>query len=339
MVDFMCREPNDYALLVGVQDYPNYPPFDTLTGPHRDVIAIRDWLLNNQTGGGLNPLHCKELLSTNSTPLHEEVDAKLDEIFKSVNKSGGGRRLYVYFSGHGLASDIFGVDLCLVKWSLEWRRYALSSYEYKKLIGETGYFEEIVWWLDCCRTSKVRAKGMGSHLGVATPGGNNTRFFTGFATEFRNAAYEAEQNIIPKPGQAQGFFTQALLRALEGEAVSPGNHGVTAHALHDYLYSEVPRLAKTEGKIQNPVIENGLQPPATFGLATSQGLVTDITFSNTRNGIMVLNGPDDELKRDDANTGPWSISLKAGALHALEDSVTGETLSFRPSDNARNIIF
>lgn len=335
----MAREPRDYALLVGVKDYPYYPQFNNLTGPHDDVADVKKWLLNNETGGGLDPLHCEELLSTTVAPVQDHVDEKLDKIFSSVSASEPGRRLYVYFSGHGLASDVFGADLCLVRWSLKWRNAALSSHEYMKFLTDTGYFEEIVFWLDCCRTSKVRAKGMRPNLGVATANGSGTSIFTGYATEYQNAAYEADEGLDPIPGEAHGFFTRALLKALRGDAVSPNKSGVTATELRDYLYLEVPRLAKIAGKTQNPKISNELHPTATFGLATRSEQVTDISFSAMRSGIIELIGPEQELKRDDASTGPWSISLNTGALHVLKELTTGEELIFYPSDSVQNIIF
>ncbi|WP_428263070.1 caspase family protein [Haliangium sp.] len=344
----MAREPRDYALLVGVQHYPDYPRFNQLDGPIHDVDAVEAWLLDQATGGGLARESCRALRSkaAPATPILDEVEDELQRIFDSA-RDGGGRRLYVYFSGHGLASSVLGADLCLVRWSLERRNYALSSEDYKRLTGEVGLFTEIVWLLDCCRTTKVQARGRPPTLQGARPGAHagNTRFFTAFATEYQSQAFEAERADQgaddPLVGEVRGYFTRALLEALRGGAARREG-GVTASDLKDFLEFQTPRLAEVDGRHQQPVIANELaggDHPAVFGLATRPQPTTTIEFGPERAGIIVLEGPLGELQRADASSGPWHLPLQAGALHLLVEERSGDQKPFRPQAEPGHVHF
>lgn len=94
---------------------------------------------------------------------------------------------------------------------------------------------------------------------------------------------------------------------------------MTVTALKAYLELRTPQLAGAEGKFQNPVIENqlpGSASPVMFGIAKRLEPITTITFDASRQGIVILEGPRAEIKRGEANTGPWQVELEAGVLHA-----------------------
>ena len=132
-------------------------------------------------GGGLPRANCKTILSqdypacpprTSHRPEDVEprlpIQTEIDKAFKAIRTQlgkGKGRRLYVYFSGHGLGRNTLGADLCMAQWSKDfWRNAALDSEDYQKKVIASGYFRELVFFLDCCRVREVNARGRGSEF-------------------------------------------------------------------------------------------------------------------------------------------------------------------------------
>lgn len=225
----------------------------------------------------------------------------------------------------------------MAKWSTDLRRKAaLSSSDYLEMMSGSGKFDEIVFFLDCCRIRQIKATGLPSALAFVRPGdlAGKSRRFVGYATEFENSAYEATTFDSVNGGVepiVRGHFTQALMSALRGGAAIEGG-GVPAGNLKEYLEIHTPRIAAEHKHSQIPEIVNGLLTgfaPA-FGNYKPIGKVNvNITFKAGRIGLVVLEGPDlRELKRADASTAPWNVHLERG-LHALRHLNTGETMPFR----------
>lgn len=73
--------------------------------------------------------------------------------------SGGGRRFYLYFSGHGQPQTHDDVALCMANWEINRQAAAISFRKYLDLVIRCMKFEEVIVLMDCCRTRKVSAKG------------------------------------------------------------------------------------------------------------------------------------------------------------------------------------
>ncbi|SFM91534.1 caspase family protein [Rugamonas rubra] len=320
---------NDFALVVGINDYPS---FRSLTGAIRDATDFASWLKDQNTGGGLPDANCAVVLSTpdSGRPAHEQIDEALEGIFNAVAVEGG-RRFYFYFSGHGIATDQTKNHLCLAKWSEKWRKNALDVQDYLNTVAATGKFEEIIFLLDCCRVRVLGAGGLVCNLALPRP--NNapdTRIFMANATEVFTAAFEAEV-----AGSAQsdnrGHFTQALIEGLQGAAAGPGG-GVSAADLKNYLETNVPRIAAERKHAQTPEVTNGLLRATRFGSAQPNAIAgwpVTITFSAARAAdILLEDSQTDEVRRGPTSTGPWELHLNAG-LHLLTDLGSNEEKSFR----------
>jgi uncharacterized caspase-like protein len=336
----MAREPNHYALVVGIDDYPH---FRSLQGARIDANEIHRWLIDQAVGGGLDPNHVELVLSTANpvSPIQDQIDLALDRLIGISEQNAPPGRFYFYFSGHGFGVSADDVALCLARWSNRYRNAALSSRDYRNLLVESGKYPEVVLWFDCCRLSKVRVAGRRSELGWARAGGGNVRYFEGFATEFQNASFEAEVRVDPTmEPEVRGHFTSALLDALRGAAARPGG-GVLFSELKDYLEREVPLLARAAGHEQTPAVSNQLAAGATLGRA-QPGAVVTIEFTAGRQGIIVLEPPlgDQPLRRDDAATGPWTIPLSRGN-HRLEEERTGDEKYFKviATNGAMGVVF
>lgn len=328
----MLQNDADYALVVGINHYPG---FRNLNGAIEDAQDFARWLYEDADGGGLPQQNCKLVFSQPNPlrPIQDEIDDALSEIFHAIGGNRG-RRFYLYFSGHGLGQSNLGADLCLARWSFEFRRAALDSLDYLKLLLGSGKFDEVAFFLDCCRVRQINASGLPSALGFARPDdvAGHGRQFIGYATEFQNSAYEAAVSDTTADAPAvRGHFTRALMNGLRGgAALSTG--GVPADRLKQYLETETPRIAAANKQTQVPEIINGLgtNPQAMFGnfKGVAERNVT-ITIKATRQGPIVLEGPDlSEIRRGPSSSSPWMILLGKG-WHALRDLSNSDQLSFR----------
>lgn len=310
----MPEHAGHYALVVGIDHYPR---FRSLKGARKDAENFHAWLIDPD-GGGVPAANVELVLSKENPvrPIHDDIDDALEKILSKARGDGGDKRLYLYFSGHGLGRSNVGADLCLASWSKQRRAMALDSMGYLQLVMGCGYFREVIFLLDCCRVREVRSTALPPTIELPTPGDGAPacRSFVGYATEFMNAAYEAETGQADGESDVRGHFTRALMDALKGAAAEPGG-GVRASKLKEYLEVNTPLIAKAKNHIQKPEVVNGLDADVEplFGHAKpprAPGLVVSITFTSVANGEAVVeDGQLRELKRGDVATGPWRIPV------------------------------
>jgi hypothetical protein len=346
----MPRQQEDYALVVGLNDYPRFGAKGRpLRGAKEDAQRFARWLRNPDVGGGLDDDHCELIVSTAAPlqPRREAIDDALDRIWQQAREQGA-RRLYFYFSGHGQAKSPLDVALCLCHWSSDrYRHAALSSEKYRELFQQCMPFPELIIFLDCCRVRSVDATGQGSELGCPVPvaRAGATRYMVGYAAEFQSAAMEAEAATgagVEEEGPiVRGHFTEALLAALYGGAAR-AEGGVPLSELKRYLEEEVPRIADEHGHAQSAEVPSSF--PAVgepiFGSALPEANF-EIEFSPERSGTILLEGPNLEpIREDDASTGPWRVRLEKGR-HRLEERGTGAEMyvEFRPREETTHVVF
>jgi len=344
----MPEQPHDYAIVIGLNDYPQFGSQGRpLAGAIGDAERFATWLKDTDTGGGLPESNCMTILSTRDPlePNQLVIDLALGSVITAAKAAGGGRRLYFYFSGHGQAKSAHDVALCLCHWSPLFRYAALSSELYKNMFLKCSPFREVVILLDCCRIRSIDATGGESEIGCAIPvdDSGSKRFMLGFATEFQNAAMEAEvdDNAGEEGPEVRGHFTEALLAGLKGGAARPEG-GVASSDLKRYLELNVPRIAKVHNHVQKAHVIDDFPEDAqpVFGSALPEANFT-IEFAPQRRGEMVLEGPNlEEVHRGDASTGPWRLTLGKGR-YLLRDLARSEQLDipFRPSEEVTLVTF
>jgi uncharacterized caspase-like protein len=307
----------DYAVVVGINHYPDYRP---LVGACEDAREVRDWLVDPK-GGDVPLTNCRLVLSQPdppAQPLQDQVDAAFGAIAKEIEDTGG-RRLYFYFSGHGLGADVDDVALCMARWSDLFRKASLSHREYKNELRRSGLFTQIVFWLDCCRNRNFNISGNSPTFGWPGPEKAVVREFVAFATEFQDAAFEA----------GRGIFTRALLNGLRGAAERSGAT-IVPSSLKRHLELETPRLAKAAGRTQAAEVVNSFSDDDehSFGGTITQPNVT-IEIDPRHTAEVVLESPTLEVLRRWPPTPPTlSLALGRGA-YTLRDVATNEERTFR----------
>jgi hypothetical protein len=341
------EQPNDYALVIGVDEYPNYKP---LKGPVRDATEFSNWLLDTVHGGGV-PAANVHLLTNPDYPVGE-ITVRLSLIINQIDvaraKGQLPRRFYLYFSGHGQSPKIDEINLCLKMWSATtFSRLALSARDcWSEMVNCVG-FPEVAIFLDCCRVWVAGAGGMqpGINCQIPKPSAAGTRIFQAFSSEFLRQSYEAA--AVPAGSEEaveySGFFTRALMDALKGAAADPAG-GVRQENLKMYLESTVPRIAKdARNVVQQPVVEANLINGAVFGCAVPivQANCT-VRFKAPRQGPVVLVYPDGgELTCPNPGV-DWVLNLEKG-LHQLIDQSQAppDPLTFRfiPKEEMSHVEF
>ncbi|WP_170319947.1 caspase family protein [Polyangium spumosum] len=303
----------DHALVVGVNDYPK---LRSLRGAIADAQAFAGWLLD-PGGGGLSARNVRTILSTPDplSPLGDEIDDALEAVIEQARREGG-RRFYFYFSGHGCTGDRpHDLALCLADWSELRRRSSLSSDAWLDVIIRSGAFDEVAFFLDCCRVWAVRAVGRPPKIDFDRPVERThaPRVFLAYATEFQRPANEVARTA----GEVRGVFTEALVEGLRGAALGQGRM-VSAASLKRYLEASTEMRARERGLFQRAEVLDGLASEARFGSSTHPAILR-ISFCGWNKEQMVLYGPGcDEIRRGDASSGPWELELSPGIYKIAE---------------------
>lgn len=335
---------NDFAIIIGINDYPppNLRGLKTLQGAVNDANRLEDWVAS-PTGGKVPSANIKKIISSTNplTPLQDAIDDAFLEIEMAIQANGGSaRRLYFYFAGHGLGTldNTSNTALCLANWSENRRQSALSSEEYKDTIKQYGYFKEIIFVVDCCRNTKINIKPKAPTFSIPVPaqGAGQTNMFVAYATQYQDQSYEVES----VDSEMRGAFTTVLLEALKGAASKNGEIG--ADDLRDYLKIETPKIAQKLGYKQIPEVSHTYTQNASL---VSVGLVqtkVNLIFSAERNNpIELLDGNLDVIDTFDAGQTKNYTSSLANGLYQLRETVTDDTEYFKvaPSKIDINVNF
>lgn len=315
----------DFAIVVGASHYPSYRD---LPGALPDAQRFSEWLVA-ANGGGVPKDHVIEVLSEPNplVPLKQHIDDAFDVLDAKVRDVARARRVYFFFSGHGLGDDHSkGAGLCLADFAITSRPNAyVAMNEYCDLISRLGLADEIVCFLDCCRVNRpfARPQPPGRSPGtIATPASSILQFF---GAPFNLPAFEAVHGQGEPP---HGHFTTALMEGLTG-TIEPEAEGISGTRLFNYLYSRVPELAAKEGRQQIPDRSWLGSKELYFGPMRdgSPSIVSTIrvVFTTPRQNV-VLETPDlQPLHQGSANpTSEWLVNTPKLGLHLIRDLVSAQ---------------
>lgn len=302
----------DYAIIIGIEHYRG--SLNQLSGPHQDSQQFRDWALSER-GGDIPKDNIKELYSTaDYTPIKDDIDDWLGSTLEQLTlENKRGRRLYLYFSGHGIGSSQRNSALLLPKWSHSNRQYGLASEKYLEELAANGTFREIYIFLDCCRNRITNVSGSPPFFSSAKPSSNPCEYLVFYATEFDNFAYEGAttttlDNLLPR-----GLFTEVLLTGLNGAAADKDGRLLLGNLIN-YVKRVLPQLAQARKKAQVPRTETSiddhnklLAPPF------EKKVPMKIRFSTADGAAAVLEDTDLEVVHTGfTDDGEWDVMLTRG---------------------------
>jgi hypothetical protein len=160
-----------------------------------------------------------------------------------------GRRLYLFFSGHGCAFPPNEAALLAANFTTDANRYHIPGRLWAHIFSVRGYFDEVFLLMDCCRESLPLFALQPPPLTLTTADTDsieNGRTFYGFATRWNRRTKDSKFN-----GVAHGIFTYALLAGLSGKAAHPTTGCITAASLGQWL-KENMKVYLTDDQKNNP---------------------------------------------------------------------------------------
>jgi hypothetical protein len=165
-----------------------------------------------------------------------------------------GRRLYLYFAGHGVAPQEWQTALLMANAEegctgsmYHWLGEYTAEY-----FRQAGYFDEVLLFMDCCRDIRsIQAPNMPWGPLRAGDFPERVQRFYAFATRWSQRAWGRPVTT----GEVRGEFTTALLAGLRGDAAEPHSGGeITCPSLKHYLISRLRTLLDSDFKADDFVI-------------------------------------------------------------------------------------
>lgn len=245
---------DDYAIVVGISKYPGLgaPPAEPadLQASEIDAREVYAWLID--PAGGAVPTNNIRLICTSDfagqsgEPERGRIRQAFSWLLTQVNTGSGGRRLYVYMSGHGFSPSRYRGALYVANATPNDPLNTNTS-GWLEWFQDNGYFKEFVLWMDCCmdRQFSVPVDTVFQSTGTFQPAGPT---FIGFAAT--RPLKTVERPIADDGGNVHGIFTWTLLKGLKGGAVDADSK-ITARSLGDYLINGMAKFL-TPADSQNP---------------------------------------------------------------------------------------
>ena len=255
---------DDWAIVVGVSKYPG---ISNLDGSENDASDFRAWLID-PSGGAVPSDQVRLILSSQfpdpanvdiATPTNAEVERSfewLDDVAEQNRQNGigrkVGRRLYLYFSGHGYAPSRNDAALLMANATPRRSGNHIAGRLWAEWVYESGYFEEIALFMDCCRDSYTTVGMRPVHLNrvLNNNGIQDRKRFYAYGTQWDRKAWE---RLNPIDNKVHGIFTTALLSGLRGQAADMSSGLITASSLKSYLYQNMSHFLTAEERA-NPDI-------------------------------------------------------------------------------------
>jgi uncharacterized caspase-like protein len=331
----------DRALVVGIDHYPGFN--DNLEGAVNDADAFCAWL-KDSNGGNVPECHCiksTDYLASAGTPLlarqarpvaeeiHDYIARLQDEADDRRTKRRScrlGRRIYLYFAGHGFDVDWKEPALLMANATpLRLGYHILGRYLADWLL-RAGYFDEILLFMDCCREIR-QVPALNKPFAVESDAQRQERVKWFYA--FGAKSSRATREYVTETGKAQGIFTSALIAGLNGAAAAPGTDSITAKSLSRYLDAEMinymrpddrndSRLPKTPDVDFEPRYDDWVilqTPPKLASVAIHPAAFTSVAIhpaAFTARRIEVLGGDSKVIAAVASSPACWHVQLPHG---------------------------
>ncbi len=240
----------DYAIVAGISHYPD-PGLGTLDGTENDARAFHEWVT---TKGGVDASRATLILSSQyAPPATDPIDALPDESVidkafrrlqdasqKQAKQNQGptiGRRLYIFFAGHGFVPQWRERVLALLTANAaEMNPTHIAAPLYQRWARDAGIFEEVLLFMDCCATTgrEVELRRLTFVTPKNVKATNSGRLFYAAACK---PGLKTREKTVAVGGVVRGAFSVCLLEALSGLAAEDGK--ITNESLAKYLTEQL----------------------------------------------------------------------------------------------------
>ncbi|MGD0498194.1 MAG: caspase family protein [Bryobacteraceae bacterium] len=340
----------DWSLSVGVRFYPD-PEFGNLGGPDVDADGFHQWV-TSPSGGGItdtdrarlvvskqyNPPFSSPRRAKPTAEIINDFFTELDDISKENVKKGDGfgvgRRLYLYFSGHGYMPVATKHEIGLLMANATPSRLGnhVLGRAWADLLSGAGYFREVLLFMDCCRNEFTNAP---LNVPFLNPGNDpraakKARLFYAYATKAKGLARERKA----PDGEIHGVFTSTLLAGLWGGAADPDTKEIRGSSLKAFLYQNMRQFLAPEDLNNSdipkePDVWPALSPEEDFSICTAVPMKFPVcvTFPDSYAGRRINIRCNNKVKETTIADGTfWDAPLCCGVYSA--EIVDGPEVAF-----------
>ncbi len=337
----------DFAVVVGINGYPQLTP---LRGAHQDANSFKNWLLSPD-GGGLPEENVRLILSDDKPvgdpfdahPIKRTIDKALRDFgIGNINLTdlpiaSLGRRLYFYFSGHGVGPNFDEVAMLMADAGPNFLNNNLGMRPYRSLLHQAALFKECVFIIDCCRdpvsgiTPAAPAFTLPAEFGFGPC--HPVQDFVVMAADWGSKAFERPISVEEEEGRL-GVLTSHLIAGLSNPAAADADGRITSETLRKYVFE---KMSETQEKTGVSQIPNFIPPSRseivfkTFPVAQLPRVMVRILAPANLTGDLILrDGFFRELSRQPASKltaadAPWQLSLERSQMYVIEHVANGES--------------
>lgn len=263
----------DWSLCVGIGSYRADSGLSSLPGALNDARIIHEWMIDEKGGGVPNePGKAQAELILSPAAQTEDGDptpteGQIEKFLKRLNRVAArnnqdlkgfkaGRRLWLYFSGHGIGFAEQRSDVGLLTADASpppmGEFYHVAGTVWAEFFRVAAIFDEVILFMDCCREEvrRISVREPALQWRRDGPGG---KFAAAFAVESSLSAFEVEIDGTPR-----GKFTVELEKLLK----NPPKRPIFAREFLDQLELAFPELDQEPPKGLSADFHLIPEPPA-----------------------------------------------------------------------------
>ncbi len=286
---------NNWAIVVGINEYEHLPPEDHLKFAVRDAVKVREFLCQQAQFPADNVLLCSDIALGSPSLRRPSRSGLRDLLLNQIKRAQGADNFWFFYAGHGVVHGHQDFLLPCDGNPDDLRETAIPISFVTDCLRDCGV-HNVVLVLDMCR-NRTRGNYEGSRdigqvmgeqtLEIARAQG----IVTLFSCSRGQRSYEIKE-------LQQGAFTHTLLTALQ--------QSTTPRALEQYLTTQLPALNRQYGKpIQVPMVIP--EPGWKYDLPLLLGCATAADIHQ-----LAVQARDVELEGDDARAeGLWWQVIEA----------------------------
>lgn len=320
----MANTDEDYAIIIGIDRYEAFKP---LQGASADARAFESWVRDRAKVPDSNVQVLAEPDELRPMSAIKEAFVRLAVASDDGSKRVG-RRLYIFLAGHGAGTDIdrsglFASDHRNITPNL------LSATDVANLFVRAALFDEVLLFMDCCRSFKGNLDGYNPFdRNAFDPGSREVRRCYAYAAKLDQKARERE--FDDEDGH-RGLFTKALVMGLEGRAAVPGTRQVTVESLEKYVKIKMEEFGAKRQNAEFLPDDDILL----LDVEKVPGTAVTLKLTEPERGFLVFHGGDIEtpidVDRERIDDATWRVSLRPNMQYlfvVLDDA--GDWQTTRP---------
>ncbi|HEY7388226.1 MAG TPA: caspase family protein [Bryobacteraceae bacterium] len=279
MAAFVDTANQDYAVVIGIEKYRD-KRFQKLDGARNDAKNFVRWLKRRYANARFE--RDDHIITRMSWADLSDVTSAFAELLDKA--PNGGRRLYIFISGHGFGQTVHDACVYCSDYSDLTDPACCNITHTANCLKFAGRFREVIVFIDCCRHYNTSLQPRAILKGGEQVGRPAAHFYL-MSCDLGEASEEWKI-----AGEYTGVFSFNLVRALNGkeETAVDGQGNVTAHSLVRHVRRRVPatmhphfdppdddvlrNLVFAEGFEANPDVFyiKFTQPDSTFSLFSGQ---------------------------------------------------------------------